>query len=201
MSDTDNKPRRAKAARQTAETDIRAELCLDGNGKADIQTGAPFFDHMLAQTAMHGGFDITLAAKGDMQIDAHHTIEDCGIVLGGVFAEAVGGKHGIRRFGSGYAPLDESLARVVVDICGRSALVFNAAFSRGEIGGMDADLLREFFKSFADNARVVLHIDLLRGVNAHHQAEAIFKAFGLALGAAVCLRGNGGEVPSTKKAL
>ncbi|MGI9338159.1 MAG: imidazoleglycerol-phosphate dehydratase HisB [Gammaproteobacteria bacterium] len=195
-----NTPRRAKTQRKTAETDIRAELCLDGDGKADIRTGAAFFDHMLSQTALHGGLDITLAAKGDMQIDAHHTIEDCGIVLGGAFAEALGDKRGIRRFGYAYAPLDESLARVVVDICGRSALTFNAAFSREEIGGLDADLLREFFKSFADNARVVLHIDLLRGVNAHHQAEAIFKAFGLALGAAVCLRGGGG-LPSTKKAL
>lgn len=199
MSET-NKTRRAKAERKTTETDIRAEWDLDGGGAADIQTGAPFFDHMLSQTAMHGGFDITLVAKGDMQIDAHHTIEDCGIVLGGVFADALGDKRGICRFGHAYAPLDESLARVVVDLCGRSALVFNAAFSREEIGGVDADLLREFFKSFADNARIVLHIDLLRGVNAHHQAEAIFKAFGLALADAVCLRG-GKEVPSTKKAL
>lgn len=201
MSDK-QQPRRAKAERKTAETDIRANINIDGGGKADIQTGAPFFDHMLSQTAMHGGMDITLAAKGDMQIDAHHTIEDCGIVLGGAFAEALGDKRGIRRFGYAYAPLDESLARVVVDLCGRSALVFNAAFSREEIGGVDADLLREFFKSFADHARVVLHIDLLRGVNAHHQAEAIFKAFGLALANAVCLRSGGGkELPSTKKAL
>lgn len=199
MNET-NTPRRAAAERKTAETNIRAGLCLDGGGAAEIDTGAPFFDHMLSQTAMHGKFDITLSAKGDMQIDAHHTIEDCGIVLGGLFGEALGDKRGICRFGYAYAPLDESLARVVVDLCGRSALVFNAAFSRADIGGMDADLLREFFKAFADNARVVLHIDLLRGVNAHHQAEAIFKAFGLALAGAVRLRG-GGELPSTKKAL
>ena len=198
-ADKTTPPRRATIQRQTAETDIRANLQLDGSGKADIQTGAPFFDHMLSQTAFHGGLDITLAAKGDMQIDAHHTIEDCGIVLGSAFAKALADKSGICRFGYAYAPLDDSLARVVVDICGRSALVFNAAFSRSEIGGMDADLLREFFKSFADHARVVLHIDLLRGVNAHHQAEAIFKAFGLALGGAISIGRRG--VPSTKKAL
>ena len=193
--------RRAAIKRRTAETDIRAEWLLDGAGAANIKTGVAFFDHMLSQTACHGGFDITLAARGDTQIDAHHTVEDCGIVLGQAFAKAAGGKEGIRRFGSAYAPLDESLARVVVDVCGRSSLVFNAKFSRAEIGGMDGDLFREFFKSFADHARVVLHIDLLRGVNAHHQAEAVFKAFGLALADAVSPRRGGAGVPSTKKKL
>ncbi len=194
-------PRVASAERRTAETFVRAEFALDGEGRADINTGVAFFDHMLSQTVCHGGFNLSLRAEGDLATDAHHTVEDCGIVLGGAFADALGAKAGIRRFGCAYAPLDESLARVVADICGRSSLVFCASFSRGEVGGMDCDLFREFFKSFADHSRIVLHIDLLRGVNAHHQAEAIFKAFGLALSQAAEIARPGGAVPSTKKAL
>ncbi|MBE8158147.1 MAG: imidazoleglycerol-phosphate dehydratase HisB [Betaproteobacteria bacterium] len=201
MSDTnsDTNSRRAVVARQTAETTIEAELILDGGGESEINTGLPFFDHMLAQTARHGGMFLRLRAAGDLQIDGHHTVEDCGIVLGRALAEALGEKCGIARFGWAFAPLDESLSRAVVDLSGRPSLVYQAALARAEIGGMDSDLPREFFQALANHAKLTLHLDLLRGVNAHHQAESMFKAFGLALKMAATKTGGG--LPSTKGVL
>lgn len=192
--------RRARVSRKTAETEVEAELHLDGDGSSDLDTGLPFFDHMLAQTVRHGGLFLRLRAKGDLRVDAHHTVEDCGIVLGQAAAEALGGKCGIARFGFAFAPLDESLARAVADLSGRPSLSYCAQFSRPEVGGMDADLFREFFQAFVNHAKITLHLDLLRGVNAHHQAECIFKAFGLALRAAAAKTG-GGAPPSTKGVL
>ncbi|MGI9298708.1 MAG: imidazoleglycerol-phosphate dehydratase HisB [Gammaproteobacteria bacterium] len=191
--------RRARMARKTAETEVEAELNLDGNGASELDTGLPFFDHMLAQTARHGGLFLRLRAKGDLHIDGHHTAEDCGIVFGGALEKALGDKSGVARFGSAFAPLDESLARAVVDLSGRPSLSYRARFSRTEVGGMDADLFREFFQSLVNHAKITLHLDLLRGVNAHHQAECIFKAFGLALRAAAAKTGGG--APSTKGVL
>lgn len=192
-------PRRAEISRKTAETEIRAELALDGGGESEINTGLPFFDHMLAQTARHGGLFLRLKAAGDLRIDAHHTVEDCGIVLGGALGEALGDKSGVARFGWAYAPLDESLSRAVIDLSGRPSLVYRAELSRPDVGGMDADLPREFFQALANHAKLTLHIDLLRGVNAHHQAESMFKAFGLALKSAAAITGGG--LPSTKGVL
>lgn len=191
--------RRACVSRQTAETDVAAELHLDGGGESELDTGLPFFDHMLAQTVRHGGLFLRLCAKGDLHIDAHHTVEDCGIVFGRALARALGDKSGVARFGFAFAPLDESLARAVVDLSGRPFLSYQAQFSRAEVGGMDADLLREFFRALVNNAQITLHLDLLRGVNAHHQAECMFKAFGLALKAAAAIRCGG--APSTKGVL
>ena len=192
--------RRAEVSRQTNETSIRAVWEIDGSGNGEIATGIAFFDHMLSQTVKHGRFNLSLAAEGDLQIDAHHTVEDCGIVLGQAIGEALGDKAGVRRFAHAYAPLDESLARVVVDLSGRAGLSYNVALSRQEVGGMDGDLFREFFQALVNAAKLTLHVDLLRGVNAHHQMEAVFKAFGLALSAACERRGDGG-IPSTKGAL
>lgn len=192
-------PRRAEISRKTAETEIRAELVLDGGGESEINTGLPFFDHMLAQTARHGGLFLRLEAAGDLRIDAHHTVEDCGIVLGGALGGALGDKSGVARFGWAYAPLDESLSRAVIDLSGRPSLVYRAELSRPDVGGMDADLPREFFQALANHAKLTLHIDLLRGVNAHHQAESMFKAFGLALKSAAAITGGG--LPSTKGVL
>lgn len=191
--------RRAEIARATNETNIRAVWEVDGDGNGEIATGIAFFDHMLSQTVKHGRFNLSLAAEGDLHIDAHHTMEDCGIVLGQALGEALGDKAGIRRFAHAYAPLDESLARVVVDVSGRAGLEYHVALSRQEVGGVDGDLFREFFQALANAAKLTLHIDLLRGVNAHHQMEAVFKAFGLALAAACERRGEG--IPSTKGSL
>lgn len=193
--------RRAEISRQTSETNIRAFWETDGSGIGDIGSGIAFFDHMLMQLVRHGHFDVTLRAEGDLQIDAHHTMEDCGIVLGQAIAEALGDKAGICRFGYAYAPLDEALARVVVDLSGRPGLEYHVVPSRSEVGGLDADLFREFFQALANAAKLTLHIDLLRGINAHHQIEAVFKAFGLALAAAVRRRGDAtapSTIPSTK---
>ena len=196
----DANSRRAAVIRKTAETEINAELSLDGGGESEINTGLPFFDHMLAQTARHGGLFLRLRAQGDLQIDGHHTVEDCGIVLGQALDKALGEKCGIARFGWAFAPLDESLSRAVVDLSGRPSLFYHAALSRPEIGGMDSDLPREFFQALANHAKLTLHMDLLRGVNAHHQAESMFKAFGLALKMAAAKTGGGGA-PSTKGVL
>lgn len=193
--------RRAKILRKTAETDVAAELCLDGGGDSDLDTGLAFFDHMLAQTARHGALCLRLRAKGDLHIDAHHTVEDCGIVFGQALAEALGDKSGVARFGFAFAPLDESLARAVVDLSGRPSLTFGAQFGRAEVGGMDADLFREFFQALVNHAKITLHLDLIRGINAHHQAECMFKAFGLALRAAVAKTGGENVPPSTKGVL
>ena len=188
----------AEILRETAETQIKATLALDG-GDSKINTGVPFFDHMLAQTARHGGLALELQAAGDLPIDAHHTVEDCGIVFGQLLAAALGDKSSIARFGYAYAPLDESLSRVVVDISGRSSLTYRARLSRRDIGGMDADLLREFFQAMVNHAQITVHVDLLRGINAHHQAESIFKAFGLSLRMATAKTGGG--LPTTKGVL
>ena len=190
----------ARASRKTAETDVAAELNLDGGGASELDTGLPFFDHMLAQTARHGGLFLRLRAKGDLHIDGHHTVEDCGIVVGRALEKALGDKSGVARFGAAFAPLDESLARAVVDLSGRPCLSYHAQMARSEVGGMESDLFREFFQALVNHAKITLHLDLLRGVNAHHQAECMFKAFGLALKAAAAKTG-GGETPSTKGVL
>ena len=192
-------PRHAEVSRRTAETDITLALLLDGEGAADINTGLPFFDHMLAQTARHGGVDLSLRATGDLRVDGHHTVEDCGLALGRALRQALGDKIGIARFGHAYAPLDESLSRVVVDLSGRPSLTYHVSLAQNTVGGMEADLLREFFQALANSGEVTLHMDLLRGLNAHHQAESLFKAFGLALKMAVMRVGGG--LPSTKGVL
>jgi len=193
--------RQAEVSRNTKETQIRVELNLDGSGVSKLDTGLPFLDHMLDQVARHGVFDLDIAAKGDLQIDAHHTVEDIGITLGQAFAKAVGDKQSVRRYGHAYVPLDEALTRVVVDLSGRPRLEFYIDFSRARIGEFDVDLIHEFFQGFINHAQVTLHIDNLRGDNAHHQAETAFKAFGRALRMAVepDLRTQG--VPSTKGSL
>ena len=188
------------ARHKTRETSVDLRLQLwSARPQASISTGLPFFDHMLEQTARHGRLRLSLQARGDLAVDAHHTVEDCGLAFGRALAQCVGNKAGLRRFGNAYAPLDESLARVVADLSGRPALVYSVALSRATVGNMDSDLFREFFQAVANAGGVCLHIDLLRGVNAHHQIECVFKAFGLAL-AAACERVGGG-VPSTKGAL
>lgn len=189
----------ASIARKTRETRIEMTVDLDG-GALQGGSGVAFFDHMLEQLARHGRMDIAMQVQGDLAVDAHHTVEDCGIVLGQAVAEALGGKDGIARFGTAYAPLDESLARAVVDLSGRSSLVYQVAASRSTVGGMDVDLFREFFQAFVNHARASVHIDLLRGLNAHHQIESVFKAFGLAFAAAKTQTPRGG-VPSTKGVL
>ena len=194
--------RSAKVTRNTLETKISAELNLDGSGKVKLDTGLPFLEHMLDQIARHGLIDIDLAAKGDLHIDAHHTVEDIGITLGQAFNQAVGDKKGIRRYGHAYVPLDEALSRVVLDISGRPGLVFNATFVRSNVGEFEVDLIREFFQGFVNHALVTLHIDNLAGDNAHHQAETIFKAFGRALRFALELDPRmAGVMPSTKGSL
>jgi len=194
--------RTAEVERNTKETQIRVRLNLDGKGAAKLSTGIPFLEHMLDQVARHGMLDLDIAAKGDLHIDAHHTVEDIGITLGQAFAKAIGDKSGIRRFGHAYVPLDEALSRVVIDFSGRPGLSYNVAFTRALIGEFDADLVHEFFQGFANHAQVTLHIDNLRGDNAHHQCETIFKAFARALRMASELdpRAAGG-VPSTKGSL
>jgi imidazoleglycerol-phosphate dehydratase len=194
--------RTATVTRKTAETEVAVTLNLDGTGKAKLATGVPFLDHMLDQVARHGLLDLDVAAKGDLHIDAHHTVEDIGITLGQAVAKAVGGKKGIRRFGHAYVPLDEALSRVVVDFSGRPGLEFHVPFTRGLIGEFDVDLVHEFFQGFVNHAQVTLHVDNLRGANAHHQAETAFKAFGRALRMAVEPDSRAaGTVPSTKGTL
>ncbi|MDD5240455.1 MAG: imidazoleglycerol-phosphate dehydratase HisB [Sulfuricella sp.] len=194
--------RTAQVDRNTLETQVSVKLNLDGSGVAKLASGVPFLDHMLDQIARHGLIDLEVAAKGDLHIDAHHTVEDVGITLGQAFAKAVGDKKGIRRYGHAYVPLDEALSRVVIDLSGRPGLVFEADFSRGTIGEFDVDLVPEFFQGFVNHAGVTLHIDNLRGKNSHHQAETIFKAFGRALRMAVEADQRLGDVlPSTKGSL
>lgn len=194
--------REAKVTRNTLETQISVKLNLDGAGHARLASGVPFLDHMLDQVARHGIFDLEVTAKGDLHIDAHHTVEDIGIALGQAFAQASGDKKGVRRYGHAYVPLDEALSRVVVDLSGRPGLEMEIRFARARIGEFDVDLIREFFQGFVNHAQVTLHIDNLKGRNAHHQAETVFKAFGRALRMAVELDPRAsGTVPSTKGAL
>jgi imidazoleglycerol-phosphate dehydratase len=194
--------RSAKVSRNTLETKIAVELNLDGSGKVKLDTGLPFLEHMLDQIARHGLLDLDINAKGDLHIDAHHTVEDIGITLGQAFAQAIGDKKGLRRYGHAYVPLDEALSRVVLDISGRPGLVFNAEFVRSNVGEFEVDLIREFFQGFVNHALVTLHIDNLAGDNAHHQAETIFKAFGRALRVALEIDPRmAGVMPSTKGTL
>ena len=194
--------RTAQVSRNTLETQISVSLNLDGTGVSEFATGLPFLDHMLDQIARHGMMDISVQANGDLHIDAHHTIEDIGITLGQAFAKAIGDKKGIRRYGHAYVPLDEALSRVVLDISGRPGLEFGVEFTRARIGDFDVDLIHEFFQGFVNHALVTLHIDNLRGDNAHHQAETIFKAFGRALRvAAEADPRMAGVMPSTKGTL
>lgn len=193
--------REAQVSRNTLETQISVKINLDGSGKTKLATGVPFLDHMLDQVARHGLFDLEIAARGDLHIDAHHTVEDIGITLGQAFAKAVGDKKGVRRYGYAYVPLDEALSRVVADLSGRPGLDMRVEFARARIGDFDVDLLREFFQGFVNHALVTLHIDNLKGDNAHHQAETAFKAFGRALRMAVELDPRVGGVPSTKGSL
>ena len=195
-------PRIAEVVRNTNETQIRIAINLDGSGKQNLNTGVPFLDHMLDQIVRHGLIDIDIQATGDLHIDAHHTVEDVGITLGQAVAKAVGDKKGLRRYGHAYVPLDEALSRVVVDFSGRPGLEFHVPFTRSMIGGFDVDLTREFFQGFVNHALVTLHIDNLRGANAHHQCETVFKAFGRALRMASELDARAaGTIPSTKGSL
>tara|TARA_Y100001934_G_C12284783_1_gene741786 strand:+ start:478 stop:1083 length:606 start_codon:yes stop_codon:yes gene_type:complete len=194
--------RSATVERNTLETQIQATINLDGTGQCKLDTGLPFLEHMLDQVARHGLVDIDIKAKGDLHIDAHHTVEDIGITLGQAFAKAVGDKKGVRRYGHAYVPLDEALSRVVVDLSGRPGLEMFVDFTRGSIGGFDVDLFYEFFQGLVNHAMITLHIDNLRGKNAHHQAETVFKAFGRALRMAVEPDPRmGGMTPSTKGTL
>jgi len=191
--------RRAAVERNTKETQIKVEVNLDGTGTAQLDTGVPFLDHMLDQVARHGLIDLVVAAKGDLHIDAHHTVEDVGITLGQAVSRALGDKRGIRRFGHAYAPLDEALTRVVIDLSGRPGLEYHVDFTRAMIGDFDVDLAHEFFQGFVNHAQATLHIDNLRGDNAHHQCETVFKAFARALRAAVEIDPRQrGALPSTK---
>ena len=194
--------RSTRVERNTLETQITVSIDLDGSGASRLDTGIPFLEHMLDQIARHGLIDLDIVAKGDLHIDAHHTVEDIGITFGQAFARAIGDKQGVRRYGHAYVPLDEALSRVVLDLSGRPGLVFEVAFTRSAIGGFDVDLFHEFFQGFVNHAAVTLHIDNLRGVNAHHQAETIFKAFGRALRVAIEPDARLGDViPSTKGSL
>jgi imidazoleglycerol-phosphate dehydratase len=194
--------RRAEVTRNTAETRITVRVNLDGTGQATLATGIGFFDHMLDQIARHGLIDLDIQAEGDLHIDGHHTVEDVGITLGQAFAKAVGDKRGIRRYGHAYVPLDEALSRVVVDFSGRPGLAMTAPFTSGMIGGFDTQLVSEFFHGFVNHAGVTLHIDNLKGDNAHHQCETIFKAFARALRAALEHDPRAvGMIPSTKGSL
>ncbi len=191
--------RKARVNRDTLETKVSVGLDLDGSGQSKLATGAPFLDHMLDQVARHGMLDLEVSAQGDLHIDLHHTVEDVGITFGQALAQALGDKKGVRRYGHAYVPLDEALSRVVVDLSGRPGLEFQVKFTRARVGDFDVDLLREFFQGFVNHAQVTLHVDNLRGVNAHHQAETVFKAFGRALRMAVELDPRAkGTLPSTK---
>jgi len=195
-------PRTADVNRETRETQIRVQINLDGAGQSNLHTGIGFFDHMLDQIARHGLIDLDIQAKGDLHIDAHHTVEDVGITLGQAVAQAVGDKKGIRRYGHAYVPLDEALSRVVIDFSGRPGLEMHVPFKSGVIGQFDTQLTYEFFQGFANHAFVTLHIDNLRGENAHHQAETVFKAFGRALRSALEIDSRSvGQIPSTKGSL
>jgi len=198
---TDRHMRSAEVQRNTLETRIRVKLDLDGGGRSRLATGVGFFDHMLDQIARHGMIDLEVEAQGDLHIDAHHTVEDVGITLGQALAKAVGDKKGVRRYGHAYVPLDEALSRVVVDLSGRPGLVFEVPFVRGTIGEFDVDLVREFFQGLVNHAAITVHIDALRGDNAHHQAETVFKAFGRALRMAVESDPRASGIPSTKGSL
>ena len=194
--------RTAEVVRNTRETQIRVRLELDGGGASKLATGIPFLEHMLDQVARHGMIDLEIEAKGDLHIDAHHTVEDIGITLGQAFAKAIGDKAGIRRYGHAYVPLDEALSRVVVDLSGRPGLEFHVAWTRALIGEFDVDLVHEFFQGFVNHAQVTLHADNLRGDNAHHQCETVFKAFARALRmAAEADPRAAGSIPSTKGSL
>jgi imidazoleglycerol-phosphate dehydratase len=194
--------RKSEVTRNTKETQITVAVNLDGTGKADLQTGIGFFDHMLDQIARHGLMDLTIHAKGDLHIDGHHTVEDVGITLGQAVAQAVGDKAGIWRYGHAYVPLDEALSRVVVDFSGRPGLHMDVDFKSGVIGGFDTQLAYEFFQGFVNHAQCTLHIDNLKGDNAHHQCETIFKAFARAVRAALALDPRSvGVIPSTKGSL
>ncbi len=202
MSQRETSVRQATINRETLETQITAALSLDGTGQCALDTGLPFLEHMLDQIARHGQVDLNIVAKGDLHIDAHHTVEDIGITLGQAFNEAVGDKRGIARYGHAYVPLDEALSRVVIDCSGRPGLEFHVPFTRAKVGDFDVDLVVEFFQGFVNHAKVTLHIDNLRGHNAHHQAETVFKAFGRALRMAVARDANlKGVSPSTKGVL
>ena len=194
--------RSARVERVTKETSITVELDLDGSGRATLATGVPFLDHMLDQVARHGMLDLEVSAHGDLHIDGHHTVEDVGITLGQTLRQALGDKSGLVRYGHAYVPLDEALSRVVIDLSGRPGLEFNVTFTRPMIGGFDVDLTHEFFQGFVNHALVTLHIDNVRGDNAHHQAETVFKAFARALRMAVTRDPRAtGVIPSTKGAL
>jgi imidazoleglycerol-phosphate dehydratase len=196
---------RARAAlveRRTAETEISVRLAIDGTGRTELATGIAFLDHMLDQVGRHAMFDLAITAKGDLHIDAHHTVEDIGITLGQAFKRAMGDKKGIRRYGHAYVPLDEALSRVVLDLSGRPGLEFHVPFARALVGTFDVDLIHEFFQGFVNHALCTLHVDNLRGTNAHHQAETVFKAFARALRMACELDArSAGEIPSTKGTL
>jgi imidazoleglycerol-phosphate dehydratase len=197
-----NPPRVAEVQRNTKETQIRARVNLDGTGLAQLATGIGFFDHMLDQVARHGLIDLEIDAKGDLHIDGHHTVEDVGITLGLAVAKAVGDKAGLTRYGHAYVPLDEALSRVVIDFSGRPGLHMDVPFKSGVVGGFDTQLTYEFFQGFANHALVTLHIDNLKGANAHHQCETVFKAFGRALRMALAIDPRSkGVIPSTKGSL
>ncbi len=194
--------RTAKVTRDTKETQIKLALNLDGSGTSKLVTGLPFFEHMLTQLARHGLIDLAITAKGDLEVDAHHTVEDVGIVLGQALNQALGDKAGICRYGHAYVPLDEALSRAVIDLSGRPGLEYRCNYVRPRVGDFDVDLLHEFFQGFVNHAQVTVHLDNLCGNNAHHQAETLFKAFGRALRMAVTRDPRiEGEVPSTKGTL
>jgi imidazoleglycerol-phosphate dehydratase len=205
MNDTKAKTaaaaRRARVERRTKETTITVEVDLDGSGRAELASGVPFLDHMLDQVARHGMLDLTVQAKGDLHIDAHHTVEDIGITLGQALAKALGDKTGIARYGHAYVPLDEALSRAVIDLSGRPGLTYQVSFTRAMIGAFDVDLMHEFFQGFVNHALATLHLDNLRGDNAHHQAETVFKAFARALRMAVAPDTRARGIPSTKGTL
>ena len=190
--------RKAEVTRNTKETKIVVKLNLDGKGSSKIDSGVPFLDHMLEQVARHGVFDLEVSARGDLHIDPHHTVEDIGITIGQAFARAAGDKKGVRRYGHAYVPLDEALSRAVVDLSGRPGLEYHIEFTRARIGEFDVDLVHEFFQGFVNHAQVTLHVDNLKGTNAHHQAETAFKAFARALRMAVERDTRVKDVPSTK---
>ena len=191
----------AMVERNTLETQITCEINLDGEGTVDVETGLPFFEHMLDQIGRHGMIDLKIRATGDLEVDAHHTVEDVGITLGQAFDKALGDKKGIRRYGHAYVPLDEALSRVVIDFSGRPGLEYDIPFTRARVGEFDVDLFGEFFQGFVNHARVTLHVDNLRGKNSHHQIETVFKAFGRALRMAVEHDPRVSGIPSTKGSL
>ena len=194
--------RKIQESRKTKETDITLSLNLDGSGNSNLSANLPFLEHMLDQTTRYSSIDLDLDAKGDLEIDAHHTVEDIGITLGAAFDKALGDKKGIHRFGYAYIPLDEALSRVVIDFSGRPGLIYNATYPRARVGEFDVELLSEFFQGFSNHAKATIHIDNIRGKNAHHIAETIFKAFGKALKMAISFdKQNINKIPSTKEFL